>query len=134
MATNAGCEHLAPEAHGAVGVQFLRLFEGLLGFGVVERIGQAQPLIEVALRHLVVRGDRIAQRAEAIPQRRIRGGPGGADQRQLHRLECGRMLGAAAAHAGGDGARIEQLGHVVIFGGRPDRARDQSGRSQGRRQ
>ena len=115
---DVGAEHerLAPEAHGAARVQRLRLLERPLGFGVVEGIGQAQPLIEVALRHLVIRGDRMAQRAEALPQRRARGvvgaGLGGADQRQLHRLEGGRMLGAAAAHAGGDRARVEQLGYV----------------------
>ena len=42
------------------------------------------------------------------------------------------MLGAAAAYARGDGARIEQLGYGCIFRRRPDGARGQSGRAQGR--
>jgi hypothetical protein len=48
---DVGAQHqcLAPVAHGALGVQFLRRLEGALRFGMVEAEGQPQALVEVRL-------------------------------------------------------------------------------------
>ena len=49
---DVGTEHqrLAPEAHGAVGIELLRLAEGALRLAVIERVGEPQALIEICLR------------------------------------------------------------------------------------
>ena len=68
-----GAEHqrLAPEAHGAIGVELLCLAECALRLLVIEGMGQPQTLIEIALGGRARRGDLVGERAEAIPQRRV---------------------------------------------------------------
>ena len=50
----------APEAHGAVGIELLRHAERALRFGVIERIGETQALIEISLCALVARRDLVS--------------------------------------------------------------------------
>ena len=70
---DVGTEHqrLAPEAHGATGIELLHLAERALRLLVIEGMGQPQTLIEIALRGRARRGDLVGERAEAVPQRRI---------------------------------------------------------------
>ena len=54
---DVGPEHqrFAPEAHGAVRIEFLRLTKGALRLAVIERVGEAEALIEIGLRQLARR-------------------------------------------------------------------------------
>ena len=62
---DVGAEHecLAPEAHGARRVELLRLAKGTLRLAVIERVGQAQALVEIGLRRRVRGRDLVAHRA-----------------------------------------------------------------------
>ena len=96
---DVGAEHqrLAPEAHGALRVDFLRLAEGTLRLAMIECIGKPQPLIEIGLRLHIRRRDFVGDRAEAVPQRRIRVGEGGRRRCRLHLR--GRHLSAGLRKA-----------------------------------
>jgi hypothetical protein len=75
---DVGAEHqrLAPEAHGTVGIELLRLAERALRLFVIEAVGQPQSLIEIGLCGRARRGDLVGERAEAVPHRRIGVGEG----------------------------------------------------------
>src|SRR5687768_14286791 len=67
-------ERFTPPAHRTFWVQPLRLAEGADRFRMVERVIQAQPLIEVSLRPRARRGDGVRMRAEICVERnRYRG-------------------------------------------------------------
>src|SRR5262249_31389314 len=70
---DVGAEHqrLAPRAHRAVRIVLLRGAEGAPRLGMIEAIGQAQALVEIALRNGTLGGDRRGERAEIVEQRRI---------------------------------------------------------------
>ena len=74
----------APEAHGAVRIEFLRLTEGALRFAMIERIGEPQPLIEIRLRQFVRGRYPVRYPAEPFPQRRICVGESGRRRGGLH--------------------------------------------------
>jgi len=59
----------APPRHRAIGINLRRGLERADGFLVVEGKEQNQPLIEITLRELGARGDRMMMIAEAIEQR-----------------------------------------------------------------
>ena len=75
---------LAPEAHRAIRVEPLRLAERAARLVVIERVGEAEALIEIRLRLRVRRGDLVVDGAEPVPQRRIAVGElgRGRDRRQ----------------------------------------------------
>ena len=80
-------QRFAPEAHGAGGVELLRLAEGALRLGVVERERQADSLIEPGLRLGAARASLEPQRAEiGVEHRRVRQYRFGG-----HRLERRRL-------------------------------------------
>ena len=65
-------ERLAPEAHRAIGIEPLRLAERGDRRGMVEAVGEAQSLVEIALGERVRRGDREMDLAEPVVERRRR--------------------------------------------------------------
>ena len=101
-----GPEHqrLAPEAHGAIGIELLRLAECALRLLVIEGMGQPQTLIEIALRGRARRGDLVGERAEAVPQRRIAVG-------ERQRGRCG--IAPGLRHFG---LRCDQADHAARHG------------------
>ena len=64
-------QRLAEEAHGASRIEALRLAESPPGFRVVEIGGEPEALVEIALRLCALCADRIGQRPEVVPQRRL---------------------------------------------------------------
>ena len=109
---DVGTEHqrLAPEAHGAVGIELLRHAERALRLAVIERIGETQALIEISLCALVRGRDLVSDGAEAGPQRR------------LGFRECRR--GAGCAHLGAWHFGLCQAKHHVRRAGRGRRVAD----------
>ena len=71
---DVGTEHqrLAERAHRAIRIELLRRAEGARRLGMIEAVGEPQPLIEVALRHGIFRGDRKAHGPEIVIERHIR--------------------------------------------------------------
>lgn len=142
-------EGLAPVAHGAGRIEALGLLERADRRLVVEGVGEAQALVEVSLRLLVRRRDRIGEIAEEVPERRAsvlcrglalgRIGHGGEEPRLE---ELGPRLAVDAAQPSPDVGRVEELGGPRLRGGRggPPRligrdrepADDGDGRRQGR--
>ena len=62
---------LAEKAHRASRIEALCLAESAPRFRVVEIDGEPQALVEIALRLRALCADRIAQRAQVVPQRRL---------------------------------------------------------------
>ncbi|WP_244742200.1 hypothetical protein [Mesorhizobium sp. L-8-10] len=93
-------ERLTEEAHGAARIQALRLAESAPGFRVIEIGGLPEPLLEIALRLAVLGADRICQRTEIVPQRRV-GFLVGLDR--LRRQALGGKVGSHAMGSRGDG-------------------------------
>ncbi len=105
---DVGAEHerLAPEAHGARRIELLRLAKGALCLAVIERIRQAQSLVEIGLRRRVRGRDLVAHRAQSVPQGRIRIGERRGRCRGLHfRLRHLGPRGGEAQHRVHSGSR-----------------------------
>src|SRR5262249_17252031 len=60
-------QRLAPETHGAIGVEPLRLAECALRLAMIEGVGKPQTLVEIGLRLRARSRDLIRERAEALP-------------------------------------------------------------------
>ncbi|MNS41659.1 hypothetical protein D3C72_740170 [compost metagenome] len=119
---------LTPPAGGAVGIQALRFAEGAHGPGVVEAVGEHQPLAEIGLGAGIV-GRRLERRGRQVGIEGYglgltgRCGDGGGDQ-QLAQQGAARLSGAAD--------RIERAGRRGGQGRQGARARqDQTGAAHG---
>jgi len=113
---DVGAEHqrAPPVAHAAIRIVQRGFGEGEIGGSVIEREGEREALIEVALRGRGPGGDRQVQIAEAVEQRLaparfggiVRGGSG-----------CGRVTGGGGGArgvggAGGGNRQSEQYHHT----------------------
>src|SRR5262249_4433004 len=58
-------------AHGAVGIESLRLAEGALGLAMVKRVGETQALIKISLRAVVRSRNLVSDGPETVPQWRL---------------------------------------------------------------
>src|SRR5262249_33850798 len=61
-------QRLAPEAHGAIGIELLRLAERTLRLTVIERVRETQSLIEIGLCLLVGSADLVGDGPKAAPE------------------------------------------------------------------
>ena len=101
-------QRFAPPAHGAIGIEPLRLAEGGDRRGMVEAVGEAHALVEIALRLGARGGDREVDLAEPVIEPnagRLAAPDDGRDHRQLSRIASAL---AAAAQAGHPGRWVEQ--------------------------
>ena len=62
---------LAPEAHRAIRIEPLRLAQSAPRLVVIERVGEAEPLIKIRLGLRIRRGHGVTDRTEPIPERRF---------------------------------------------------------------
>ena len=134
-------QRFAPVAQGAFRIQTLRLAEGPRRLGVVEGVGQSQPLVEIALGERMPGADRKMQRAEVVPQRRGGGRgfcTGGRIGREGAHLGFGggellviahQALGLVAGHAGGT-LRLQQRVEIGFRPGTPGGLRQQQAARQ----